>query len=571
MIIILSILILTATYLIGSIPTGLIVGKVFYKKNLHTEGSGATGATNSVRVLGKRAGLFVFLFDITKALIPALLVSYFHFPINPTIIAFVAILGHCFPIFANFKGGKAVATSFGFFVVFFPWPTLFGFLVFTFAFILFNMISLSSILTATVILLFVLLDQPFVFTTSKLFVFFIWALLIYRHSSNISRIIHKKENKMNVSSKGKFLLTAVTAIVILSTSLFTLLTPKDNAALKTLFEQEISHLETQTKNYEEVAQTNPTPRSYYNIYKSKVLHDAYTLMTYDINSAYTPVSQNDISEKLVVEYSFSSRINLNAHEADEVFNRYSLQYQLTQDAEKKKSLLVEMKNYLFQNLPATRTQGPPNERISLQYTKVNDKWLLPSNQQVALTNYLNSHIFVNNFSTSYLSSDDNALSKTIQERFKKQQLPTITNKESLPEFTEHYITYLKNDAFNELVFTINNSSTSFSNNTDTLNVSYSFNTKTFIPSTLLRQSALQKQQHINTLPQDKKEQALMNAKQELIDTFKKRQDTIPTPIQFALNYTKAGNPAQWTMNEDDFKQFETFVNSNLITEIDSKS
>lgn len=571
MIIILSILILTATYLVGSIPTGLIVGKVFYKKNLHDEGSGATGATNSMRVLGKKAALFVFLFDITKAVIPALLVKQFHFPLNPVIVAFVAILGHCYPIFAHFKGGKAVATSFGFFVVFFPWPTLLGFIVFTATFILYNMISLSSILTASVILFFVLFDSPFVFTSTKLFVFLIWALLVYRHSSNIHRIIHKKENKLNVSNKGKLLLTVLTAIVILTSSLLTLLTPKDSAALKTLFDQEIIHLETQTKNYEEVAQTNPTPRSYYNVYKSKILHDAYTLMSYDINSAYSPVSQNDISEKLVVEYAFSSRINLNANEADEIFNRYSLQYQLTSDLDKRKALLVEMKDYLLQNLPATRTQGAPKERISLQYTKVNDQWLLPANQQVALTNFLNNHVFVNNFSTTYLSSDDNALSKTIQERFKKQKRPLITSKETLIEFSEQYISYLKQDAFNELLFTINTSSTSTANNTETLNASYSFNTKTFIPSNLLRQSALQKQALIDKLPEDKKEQALMNAKQELLDTFKKRQDALPTPIQFALNYTKTGNPAQWTINEEDFKQFEMFVNSNLITEVDKKN
>ena len=103
-------------YLIGSFPTGVLVGKIFFHKDIRKYGSGNIGTTNTFRVLGPLAGIIVFLVDFFKGTIPTLLPVLFH--LGPHYLSLIfglaAILGHAFPIFLKFKGGKAVATSAGF-------------------------------------------------------------------------------------------------------------------------------------------------------------------------------------------------------------------------------------------------------------------------------------------------------------------------------------------------------------------------------------------------------------------------------------------------------------------------
>ena len=103
------------SYLFGSIPWSLVIGKVFFHKDIRTEGSGNLGGTNAGRVLGKKVGIIVIVLDALKAFFSMLLASY----IAKDAIIYAGLaccIGHCFPIFAQFKGGKAVATSFGFFL-----------------------------------------------------------------------------------------------------------------------------------------------------------------------------------------------------------------------------------------------------------------------------------------------------------------------------------------------------------------------------------------------------------------------------------------------------------------------
>ena len=105
---------LVLAYLLGSIPTGLWIGKFFFKKNLREFGSGNTGTTNTFRVLGKTAGTATFIIDFLKGTFATLLPFLLHINgISPMIFGLLAVLGHTFPIFARFKGGKAVATSAG--------------------------------------------------------------------------------------------------------------------------------------------------------------------------------------------------------------------------------------------------------------------------------------------------------------------------------------------------------------------------------------------------------------------------------------------------------------------------
>lgn len=564
MTIFLSILLILAAYLIGSIPTGLIIGNVFYNKNLHNEGSGGTGATNSVRILGKKAGAAVFLFDITKAALPALLAQFLKLPVNPAIIAFSAILGHCFPLFAEFKGGKAVATSFGFFAVFFPWPTTIGFFVFVATFILFDMISLSSILTASTIFLYMLTLS--ISTTTKLFVGFIWALLVYRHRSNIERIIKRNENKMVLRLKHKMILTAVAAAIIITSSLFTLSKPKDNAALRTLFDKEIVHLEKQIHDYETIAEKNPTPESYLNVYKSQVLHDAYALMTYDIFNTYSPEQQNDVSEKLVVEYAFSSRINLNAFGIQDVYEQYKKQYNNASNPESQKKILEEMKSYLLKAYPVSRTQGAPEKYISLEYTKVNNQWFLPPSEQITLLNYLNSDIFVNNFSTSYIGSDENALSQILNAKYKHIAQPAVNGKENLTQFADLYIQYLKDKSFADLIFTIDSSSQTTIAGIETMDVIYSFNNQSVIPVASIKSFITKKQAELDKLPESEKEKFLRDSKQELIATYKKQTKVLETPRRISISYSRPEQSTQWQLKAESFEQFKYQVTTYLLSE-----
>ncbi len=109
-----TILLLFIAYLLGSIPSGVWIGQLFFKKDIRQFGSGNTGTTNTFRVLGKSAGVIVLLMDILKGTLATCLPAIFSVTtINPLWFGVCAILGHTFPIFAKFKGGKAVATSAG--------------------------------------------------------------------------------------------------------------------------------------------------------------------------------------------------------------------------------------------------------------------------------------------------------------------------------------------------------------------------------------------------------------------------------------------------------------------------
>ena len=106
-------LLLAIAYLLGAIPTGLIVGKLLFNKDIRKFGSGNLGATNTFRVLGKNAGIFVTIFDVAKGVLPAIFPIIFDLDIHGIWFGLTAIIGHVYPIYLKFRGGKAVATSAG--------------------------------------------------------------------------------------------------------------------------------------------------------------------------------------------------------------------------------------------------------------------------------------------------------------------------------------------------------------------------------------------------------------------------------------------------------------------------
>lgn len=184
-------------YLLGSIPSALIVGKIGYNIDVREHGSGNLGATNAFRVLGTKAGIIVTLSDILKGtiatLIPLLASLYFDIDVSRLVIGLFAVLGHTYPIFAKFSGGKAVATSAG--IILGVHPILFVIIIFTFILTLYisKYVSLSSMLTGIIatIVAFFLKDMLLFFIILVLTLF-----VLYRHKDNIKRIKNKTEPKI---------------------------------------------------------------------------------------------------------------------------------------------------------------------------------------------------------------------------------------------------------------------------------------------------------------------------------------------------------------------------------------
>lgn len=189
-------------YLLGSIPFALVIGKVFYKTDVRNFGSGNLGGTNAGRVLGKKAGISVIACDILKVVVAVGIVSLFDREASIW-AGFAACLGHCYPIFAKFHGGKAVATMFGFllstsiFTFQNAWYVILPLLFFLVVLFLSKMVSLSSMCAAIVSTAYITWMQ---YADSIEIVIASWLLtllVIYRHRSNIIKIKNGTENKIS--------------------------------------------------------------------------------------------------------------------------------------------------------------------------------------------------------------------------------------------------------------------------------------------------------------------------------------------------------------------------------------
>ncbi|WP_432409001.1 glycerol-3-phosphate 1-O-acyltransferase PlsY [Wukongibacter sp. M2B1] len=186
------------SYLIGSIPFSLLTAKYLGGIDIRNYGSGNTGATNVFRTLGKKAGAVAFLGDFLKGFIVAIIVRNLIGIDVAVICSFFAILGHCYPVFLGFKGGKGVATGAG--TVFALYPIVGLILVFIFILIVSfsRIVSLASISAAV---LFPILSY-FMNTHKYFLVFsiFIGLFVVYRHKANIRRLISGNESKISFKS-----------------------------------------------------------------------------------------------------------------------------------------------------------------------------------------------------------------------------------------------------------------------------------------------------------------------------------------------------------------------------------
>jgi glycerol-3-phosphate acyltransferase PlsY len=186
--------IIILAYLLGSIPSGLIVGKAGYGIDIREHGSGNLGGTNTFRTLGVKAGMIVTIADILKGTLAASLPFLFGIEgVHPLLIGLFAVIGHTYPLFANFKGGKAVATSGG--ILLFFTPILFVTMLAVFFFILYitKYVSLSSMLTGIYAIIFSIFNgDPILILVVSILTLFV----IYRHRTNIKRIKEKTEPKV---------------------------------------------------------------------------------------------------------------------------------------------------------------------------------------------------------------------------------------------------------------------------------------------------------------------------------------------------------------------------------------
>jgi acyl phosphate:glycerol-3-phosphate acyltransferase len=200
-----NIVIIILAYLLGSIPSGLIIGKVFYKKDIREHGSGNLGGTNSFRTLGVKAGLTVTIADILKGTLAASLPVLLSADIHPLLIGIFAVIGHMYPLFAGFRGGKAVATSGGVLLAYTPIMFVIVLLVFFLGLYITKYVSLSSMLAGVVAIGYALVtgsihewDIPFIIVVLLLVSF-----IFYRHRANIKRIMNKTEPKIKWLSKNQ--------------------------------------------------------------------------------------------------------------------------------------------------------------------------------------------------------------------------------------------------------------------------------------------------------------------------------------------------------------------------------
>ncbi|MGF6905908.1 glycerol-3-phosphate 1-O-acyltransferase PlsY [Fusobacterium sp. PH5-44] len=194
-----TIIFVIIAYLIGSIPTGVWIGKKFKNIDIREHGSKNTGTTNAYRVLGARYGIMVLLLDILKGFLPVYAASSNGITgVHLIVVGVVAIIGHSLSIFLNFKGGKGVATSLGVFLFLIPKIMLILIVVFILVSGISKYISLASIICATLlpILTYFLPIRANIPKIPLVIInFLIGSFVVYRHRDNIQRILNGKENK----------------------------------------------------------------------------------------------------------------------------------------------------------------------------------------------------------------------------------------------------------------------------------------------------------------------------------------------------------------------------------------
>ena len=188
------IIIISISYLMGSIPFGLILTKIFLKKDIRKVGSGNIGATNVLRTGNKKIGYLTLILDVLKAVIPVLYIK-FKFPELVYISSLLVFIGHVFPAWLKFKGGKGVATYVG---ILFSINYILG-IMFAFSWLIIFFISkyssLGSILATLLIPIFIFFNPNY---ENEYFFIIMFVLILFTHRENVKRLINKEESKTKI-------------------------------------------------------------------------------------------------------------------------------------------------------------------------------------------------------------------------------------------------------------------------------------------------------------------------------------------------------------------------------------
>jgi len=204
-----NLLFVLLAYLTGAFPSAVWVGKTFYKIDVREFGSGNAGATNTFRVLGKKAGIPVLIMDIFKGWV---CVNYILFLTNipqsaeavfeiQLAFGIAAVIGHLFPIYTGFRGGKGIATLLGLLIGLHAVAALYSILVFVIVFLISKYVSLGSIIASIAFPILVILILGSTNASLNLFAFFVPILSLITHQKNIERLLRSEETKVKFGKK----------------------------------------------------------------------------------------------------------------------------------------------------------------------------------------------------------------------------------------------------------------------------------------------------------------------------------------------------------------------------------
>lgn len=204
------IILLILSYLTGAFPSAVWYGRTFYNVDVREYGSGNAGATNTFRVLGKNAGVpvlfmdvfkgwisvnYIFLINSSNILSPELLFE------NQLAFGIAAVIGHLFPIYTGFRGGKGIATMLGLLIGLQPYAAFFSLIIFVIIFFIFRYVSLASMIASIAFPFFVMIILSSTNEPLNLFAIFVPILSLITHQKNIERLIRKEETKVKFGKK----------------------------------------------------------------------------------------------------------------------------------------------------------------------------------------------------------------------------------------------------------------------------------------------------------------------------------------------------------------------------------
>ena len=211
MALLIRILLVIVAYLLGSIPSSVWIGRKFYGVDVRDHGSGNAGFTNTVRVLGWKAGIPVFLLDVLKGFAAVNLIHFLKYYEPHTtnfinyqlILGAAAVLGHIFPVYVNFRGGKGVATLLGLVLAVQPAVTLICLGIFLLVFVATGYVSLSSISAGLSFPILTIVIFKTTVVSLIIFSLIVAILLILTHQKNIQRILRNEESKARIIKRRR--------------------------------------------------------------------------------------------------------------------------------------------------------------------------------------------------------------------------------------------------------------------------------------------------------------------------------------------------------------------------------